>query len=137
VDGAEKLAARVRGVPVPDAKRRRSALLAARAEEPPAAELCIPAEARFAERSFAAVEAQMAEQQDAPLWEPMAERSLKFLKALPLLELVRPEVASPSAPACSRATMRMKPKPVTKPQVPPQRAVPEQPVAEPPKLAEP
>jgi hypothetical protein len=60
-DGAEKLAARARGVLVPDAKRRRSALRAAPAAEPSAAELCTLAAARFGERSFAAVEEQMEE----------------------------------------------------------------------------
>ena len=94
-----------------DAKRRRSALPAAPAAEPAAAVLCTPAAARFAERSCAAVEAQMPmeEQPDAPQWEPLAERSPKLPKALPQLEPMPPEVASLGAPARSRVTM----KPVT------------------------
>lgn len=72
-DVAEKLADLAPGVPEQAAKRRRSALPAAREAEPGVMEPCTPAAARSAERSCAVLEAQMEEQPDAPHWEPLAE----------------------------------------------------------------
>jgi hypothetical protein len=65
-DVAERLADPEQAAPEQAAKRRRSALLAAPEAEPGVTEPCTPAVARFAERSCAAVEAQMEEQPDAP-----------------------------------------------------------------------
>jgi hypothetical protein len=108
-DVAEKSAGRARDVPVKDANRR-SALPAALAAEPPAAEPCTPDAAQFVERSCAAPEAQkqmqMEERPDARQPVPQAEHSLK-----PLAELLQPEpallaVGSPGAQARSPATMK-------------------------------
>jgi hypothetical protein len=64
-DVAEKLVGRAPDVLVPDAMCRRSAPPAVPEAEPGAAEPCTPDEARFAERSCAAQEAQMQKQQEA------------------------------------------------------------------------
>ena len=97
-DVAEKWADRARDAPVSDVNRR-SALLAARAAEPPAAELCTPAAARFAGRSCAAAEAQMEQRSDAARQEPLPACSLKSLADLPQPEHVPLSAVSPGVPA--------------------------------------
>jgi hypothetical protein len=72
-------------------------------------EPCTPDAARFVERSCAAREAQMEEQQDVLHREPLAEHSLKLLVELPWRERVQPEVVPPGAPESSQLKM----KPVT------------------------
>jgi len=97
------LAGRARDVPAPDAPRRRSALQAAPAAEPDAAELCTPGVVPSAERSCAASEA--AQLPDAPV--PLAARSPKPPEALRL----KPEqAAAPGVPEVhSRVTLQSAP----------------------------
>jgi hypothetical protein len=139
-DDAEKLAARALDAPAPAVKHHRSALPAALAAEPPAAEPCKPDAARFAERSSAATEVQMEERPDEPQSAPQAARSPK-----PLAELLRPEhaplsvvspgvqVARPPASmppeAQRRALEQLEPRvaqPPTLPEAPPPASQPEE-----------
>jgi hypothetical protein len=94
--GAEISAGQAPDVPARGASPHLSEPRAAPAAEPPAEEPYTPVVARFAEQSCVAPE--VAEQPDAPQWEPLAAPSPKSPEAFPQMKLGLLEAASPGVP---------------------------------------